>query len=598
MIIRQAEIQKFGKLEKEQYRFSPQINIIYGPNESGKSTLMQFLKAMMYGLEKSRVRKMLDTYKKYEPWDAPAYFSGSMIFEIGEQQFLLERNFYYKERSTRLVNIRDGEELSVEYGDLDMLLGNVSAGAYENTFCIGQEQSVPGRELGVLLEDERSNLAQTGSADFPLSKALQNLEQKRKNKEKQKKGLEQQRLADIRQLEVKQQMLESDIAALKVQQEKQGTQKQNVQEQVKQLKRAEEPVLSEYRAVCQREQELQKVIRQAQLEQERLNTGRKHLKEEKEQRQKNTEHRAGFSPLLLLGVAGLILTPILRASLDGFQKIAPILNVICIVLILAGLISAYGRRRRLQEVEMETEAIQEDAGAECGAEEVYQKIVKQITVLQQKSSVLEQQIDTFREQKKVLQMQVARQEGSGDQITGQIQEKEVEAANLSDQMQELQFQTAEEKAIDQDIQALALAADTMQRLAAGMSKSLEHVLNRDMSEILAQITGNAHGQLRVSEGQGIVLSEQQKSRVPEAYSQGTMQQAYFAYRMAAGKLLAKEEPLPFLLDEAFAGYDTERLRQTLCWLARQENQIFLFTCRETERELLLEEGIPFSEIRL
>ena len=247
---------------------------------------------------------------------------------------------------------------------------------------------------------------------------------------------------------------------------------------------------------------------------------------------------------------------------------------------------------------METEAIQEDAGAECGAEEVYQKIVKQITVLQQKRSVLEQQIDTFREQKKVLQMQVARQEGSGDQITGQIQEKEVEAANLSDQMQELQFQTAEEKAIDQDIQALALAADTMQRLAAGMSKTLEHVLNRDMSEILAQITGNAHGQLRVSEGQGIVLSEQQKSRVPEAYSQGTMQQAYFAYRMAAGKLLAKEEPLPFLLDEAFAGYDTERLRQTLCWLARQENQIFLFTCRETERELLLEEGIPFSEIRL
>lgn len=247
---------------------------------------------------------------------------------------------------------------------------------------------------------------------------------------------------------------------------------------------------------------------------------------------------------------------------------------------------------------MEAEAIQEDAEAECGDEEVYQEVVKQLTALQQKRSVLEQQIDTFREQRKALQMQVARQEGSGDQITGQIQEKEVEAANLADQMQELQFRTAEERAIDQDIQALALSADTMQRLAAGMSKSLEHVLNRDMSEILAQITGNAHGQLQVSEGQGIVLSEQQKSRVPEAYSQGTMQQAYFAYRMAAGKLLAKEEPLPFLLDEAFAGYDTERLRQTLRWLAKQENQIFLFTCRETERELLLEEGIPFSEIRL
>ena len=176
---------------------------------------------------------------------------------------------------------------------------------------------------------------------------------------------------------------------------------------------------------------------------------------------------------------------------------------------------------------MEAEAIQEGAEEEYGDEEVYQKVVKQLTALQQKRSVLEQQIDTFREQRKALQMQVARQEGSGDQITGQIQEKEVEAANLADQMQELQFQTAEERTIDQDIQALALSADTMQRLAAGMSKSLEHVLNRDMSEILAQITGNAHGQLQVSEGQGIVLSEQQKSRVPEAYSQGTMQAGIF-----------------------------------------------------------------------
>ena len=599
MIIRQAEIQKFGKLEKEQYRFSPQINIIYGPNESGKSTLMHFLKAMMYGLEKSRVRKTLDTYKKYEPWDAPAYFAGSMIFETGEQQFLLERNFYHKERSTRLVNIRDGEELSVEYGDLDMLLGNVSAGAYENTFCIGQEQSVPGRELGVLLEDERSNLAQTGSGDFSLSKALQNLEQKRKSKEKQKKELEQQRLADIRQLEVKQQMLESDIAALKAQRKKQGTQKQNVQEQVKQLKQAAEPVLSEYRVVCQKEQELQKAVRQAQFKQERLNTEQKHLKEETEnRRQQNPEHRAGFSPLLLIGVAGLILSPILRASLDGFQKIAPILNVICIVLILAGLVSAYGRRKKVQEAEIEAEATQEDAVAGYADEEVYQRSARQLASLQQKKSALEQQIETFQEQKKTLQMQAARQEGSGDQIAGQIQEKEVEVENLTEQMQELQFQTAQGKAAEQDIQALALAADTMQRLAAGMSKTLEHVLNREMSEILAQITGNAHGQLRVSEGQGIVLSEQQKNREPEAYSQGTMQQAYFAYRMAAGKLLAKEEPLPFLLDEAFAGYDTERLRQTLCWLANQENQIFLFTCRETERELLLEEGIPFTEIRL
>ena len=98
MIIRQAEIQKFGKLEKEQYRFSPQINIIYGPNESGKSTLMQFLKAMMYGLEKSRVRKTLDTYKKYEPWDAPAYFAGSIVLRPGNSSFFWNAIFIIKKK--------------------------------------------------------------------------------------------------------------------------------------------------------------------------------------------------------------------------------------------------------------------------------------------------------------------------------------------------------------------------------------------------------------------------------------------------------------------------------------------------------------------
>ena len=50
------------------------------------------------GWRKAGFEKTLDTYKKYEPWDAPAYFAGSIVFETGEQQFLLERNFYYKEK--------------------------------------------------------------------------------------------------------------------------------------------------------------------------------------------------------------------------------------------------------------------------------------------------------------------------------------------------------------------------------------------------------------------------------------------------------------------------------------------------------------------
>lgn len=611
MIIREANIGKFGKLENQKYQFAPQINVIYGANESGKSTLMQFLKAMLFGLEKTRVRKTLNTYNRYEPWDTPAYFYGSMMFETGQQQFLLERNFYYKEKRARLVNIRDGEELSVEYGDLDMLLGNVSAAAYENTCCIGQEQLLPGRELGVLLEDERSNLAQTGSGDFQLSKALQELEQKRKNAEKTRKELEQQRLSHIHQLEVNQQVLERDIAGLKAQQEKQSTQQGTVQEQVRALQQQMEPVQTAYQTVCRREQELKSAVAQEQLEWEQVEREqwkREQFRREQEKTdalQQKSGKNAGFSPLLLIGVAGLILAPVLRSAMDGFQKIAPALNIICIILILAGLVSAYRRNRAKKE----TDAAQNHRGQDSRANDRANlqsveregrkaALDQQLQRVCQQKSTLEEQLQKLKDQKKSLQLQAARQEGSGDQLQSQIQEKEVELENLTEQVAELQQETLDEQHAREDRDALELAAETMSRLATRMSKALEHTLDKEMSGILAQITGNVHEQLQVTDGQGIVLAEQLQKRTPEAYSQGTMQQAYFSYRMAAGHMLMKEEPLPFLLDETFANYDEERLRQTLRWLAEQENQIFLFTCRETEMRLLTEEDIPFASIRL
>ncbi len=706
MIIKEAKIGKFGKLENAQYQFSPQINVIYGPNESGKSTLMQFLKAMLFGLEKTRVRKTLDTYNKYEPWDTPAYFYGSMIFETGNQEFLLERNFYHKERRARLVNVRDGEELSVEYGDLDMLLGNVSAAAYENTCCIGQEQLLPGRELGVLLEDERSNLAQTGSGAFQLSEALQELEQKRKHAEKTRKELEQQRLSRIHQLEVNQQVLERDIAGLKAQQEKQSTQQGTVQEQVKGLQQQMEPVQADYQTVCRREQELQSAVAQAQSEWEQAEREQwkqeqfQREQEEAEEEQQKSGKNAGFSPLLLIGVAGLILAPVLRSALDGFQKIAPFVNIVCIILILAGLVSAYRRNRakkeadaaqnhrqsindsaqhhrekngrsnggmdlhsvererrkaaldqqlqrarqqkaaldqqlqrarqqkaaldqqlqrarqqkaaldqQLQRARQQKAALdqqlqrarQQKAALDQQLQRARQQkaaLDQQLQRVRQQKAALEEQLQKLKDQKKALQLRAARQEGSGDQLQSQIQEKEVELENLTEQVDELQQETLEEQNARADRDALELAAETMSRLAARMSKTLEHTLDKEMSEILAQITGDVHEQLQVNGAQGIVLAEQMQKRVPEAYSQGTMQQAYFSYRMAAGHMLMKEEPLPFLLDETFANYDEERLRQTLRWLAEQENQILLFTCRENEMRLLKEEGISFASIQL
>ena len=56
MQIDRAVIFRFGKLADKTVDFAPGINIVYGKNEAGKTTLHAFLTALLFGLEKGRGR--------------------------------------------------------------------------------------------------------------------------------------------------------------------------------------------------------------------------------------------------------------------------------------------------------------------------------------------------------------------------------------------------------------------------------------------------------------------------------------------------------------------------------------------------------------
>lgn len=86
--------------------------------------------------------------------------------------------------------------------------------------------------------------------------------------------------------------------------------------------------------------------------------------------------------------------------------------------------------------------------------------------------------------------------------------------------------------------------------------------------------------------------------MPEALSRGTLEQFYFAFRMAVGSIVTQEEPLPLLLDETFAMYDDDRLRQTLRLLAANGSQTILFTCQRREPEAVRGTGnrIPYDRV--
>ena len=134
MNINEARIFNFGKLQNTVFSFTPGINVIYGENEAGKSTLHDFLTAMLFGMEKGKGRAAAgEKYARYEPWHAPSYYSGALRFSVEGKPVYLERNFYHKEKKEILRNEADGEELSIAYGDLKVLLGGMSKEAFENT---------------------------------------------------------------------------------------------------------------------------------------------------------------------------------------------------------------------------------------------------------------------------------------------------------------------------------------------------------------------------------------------------------------------------------------------------------------------------------
>ena len=74
------------------------------------------------------------------------------------------------------------------------------------------------------------------------------------------------------------------------------------------------------------------------------------------------------------------------------------------------------------------------------------------------------------------------------------------------------------------------------------------------------------------------------------------EQFYLALRLAAGRVVTREEAMPVFLDDAFVMYDDQRLAQTLRVLAGLGNQVLLFTCQRREELLLRELGIDYYRI--
>ena len=91
MIIKDIRLTNFGKFNHKMVTLEPGLNIVYGENEAGKTTLHTFIRGMLFGIEKQRGKASgKDLYTKYEPWENPANYHGMMRIESDGVTYRIE----------------------------------------------------------------------------------------------------------------------------------------------------------------------------------------------------------------------------------------------------------------------------------------------------------------------------------------------------------------------------------------------------------------------------------------------------------------------------------------------------------------------------
>lgn len=160
-------IHGFGQLKNLQMDFSDGLNVIYGDNEAGKSTLHTFIECMLYGMYKPYLKnKQLEAvYETYLPWHTEAY-GGVLICEKDQILYRIERDFLKSRERVLVFDETTGEDLSYLFHynkvtrqiEPGVTLLGMSKVLYRNTVSIGQLASKTGDGLVTEIHELMHNL--------------------------------------------------------------------------------------------------------------------------------------------------------------------------------------------------------------------------------------------------------------------------------------------------------------------------------------------------------------------------------------------------------------------------------------------------------
>ena len=621
MNINKIKINNYGNIKNKDFEFSKKINIIYGKNESGKSTILQFIINMLYGISKNKKGKEISDFEKYKPWNGEE-FSGKLIYELDNNEKVeIYRDFNRK--NPEVYNER-GEEISQKY-NINKSLGNeffyeqtkVDENTFTSSFAVQQQNVKLEVDMQNYLLQKISNLLGTGEENTSYKKIIEKLEKRKleeigteRTKEKPINKI-QEKLKNFSIEKEKINEKENKIIELKIQ-------KDNIEEKINEIKKEKE-LLSRINNIKNIEKnKVEKYNIQNKIIEEN-NFNKKEIEEKINNIKNKTPNRnvkenkinKSLVVLIIINIISLILLIFIKNNY--FKILFGIIIILCFAKIVIKInknntriknemeklnklkiqIKLIEENNKVIKEELEKNNIQNNyliSAEKNEIKNIYNITEKEINNILEKNIDISIEINQKKLNENIIEL---------NNIKYKINELSDEKNNINillEDEKKLKIELDELKKLEKSIQvAEEIIKESYEELKNVLIPNLENKLSKNISEI----TNEKYRRAKITnDGIKVELNNGKIENI-NRLSMGTIEQIYLFLRLNIMKNIS-EENLPIFLDETFVYYDNERLEKIFTYLNKlaDENQIIIFTCNLREKNVFDKLNIKYNLIEL
>lgn len=637
MKIQNIKINNYGNLKQKEIYLKNNINIIYGKNETGKSTLLNYLKNIFYGISKNKNGKELSDYEKYLPWTGEE-FSGKIKYELNNKKiFEIYRDFYKKNPIIFNENLEDiSQEFKIDKKDGNQFFyeqTGIDEKTYISTIMSLQQEVVLDSQSQNILIQKLANLAGTGDDKVSYQKAIDRLNKKLI----EEVGTARTQDRPLNVIQNRLTILSNDMKTRKettknkeiLEEEHINLEQKLEQEEQKNNNLNKLNILFNKYLVELEKNNLKNKINNENKEkiknkiEEKDNLTKNNLKNTE---QNNLNKKINYYKYLFIFILLIIFNIFNFIFVKNKILNYCILSLIPIEIIIFTINYLKNRKmnNQIKIKNLKNKKIQDELKEKITIidsqinllEENIKKLQKEIDEEKQKiilnfnlekEKILNNEIDFKLEEKDKLEKEIEYSnkkiveyklklnsvEHEENNINNKLEEyisKEEEYENLQEQLNELQEKN----------KCILVTKSLLEKAYEKMKCNVTPRFTQNLSNIAKTISNGKYKKVVFNQEKGLIVELENGDYIPaNRLSIGTIDELYLSLRFSMLDEIS-EEKMPVILDEAFAYFDDERLKNCLIFLNEksEEHQIIILTCSNREKQILDSLNIQYNLVEL